>query len=456
MSWVARRATDYSSPQQFQQENFLTTTETVPDSTSGFAVRESRPTLSQTRDEDKSNGFLKSPEMNSKAAKIANSISPEGGPKSPRPYSSREYIALRKLKSINNLMEILDEWTNSKIDTAVYAHHACSPSNGSPAKSTAHSSSSGENNSSSRRLAGQKRSLQSDGSDGSDHSDDGNGKGRRDTKRPKKDFPRIRKLACPYFKHDPARYQKGSCTGPGYTTIARLKEHIYRCHKQPEHSCARCREAFPDREALDNHLRAEEPCKLLRRLKALDDISEAQYQKLKKKSSPNKPAGKRWEEVYRIIFPLAQEIPTPYYDYDEGKPMLPVPKEIEQYDQYLQDELAPRVREELERRYDRFEEKIKDAFVDIVRSVFGNLYQEYRQGRGAAKSPNQSRRLETAQLVELPSDVVDSFWSPDLYSFQPYEEASLQFCASDYHQPSTSFGSGLDSEYGSITPPDGY
>jgi hypothetical protein len=56
-----------------------------------------------------------------------------------------------------------------------------------------------------------------------DDDDDGNDKGTgAGTKKAKLDSCE-RRLACPYFKHDPRRYRKRVCCGPGFATVHRVK-----------------------------------------------------------------------------------------------------------------------------------------------------------------------------------------------------------------------------------------
>jgi hypothetical protein len=74
-----------------------------------------------------------------------------------------------------------------------------------------------------------KRSFNSDSDDNS--ADDGPGKdGNRGNRRggtDRVDIKRLRtarKLACPFFKHNPEKYgRKRTCCGPGWDTVSRLK-----------------------------------------------------------------------------------------------------------------------------------------------------------------------------------------------------------------------------------------
>ena len=241
--------------------------------------------------------------------------------------SLNDYLAHRRRIVIDRLMSLLEEWLEN---SPAFSRHAqegsVSPSGGVASGQGSSCSTGGQNG---RGPTRSKRSLQSDGTDGSGNNGDGNGEGRRDNKRSRVDVdpPKIRKLACPFFKNDSSNHEhKQACTGPGWNTISRLKcvtpvpidpgtsltssrEHIYRCHWRP-HKCHRCYEAFETAEDFENHQRQDEPCRK-RSPKHDDGISQAQYHQLKKKPPPAKNDRERWEEVYRIIFPKAKKMPSP-------------------------------------------------------------------------------------------------------------------------------------------------
>jgi hypothetical protein len=84
--------------------------------------------------------------------------------------------------------------------------------------------------------------------------DDEVGDGHRQQKRPRFDEVEPttsvsnKLLACPYAKHDPERYSERNtnrnetayhkCASKILTDIPRLKQHLYRVHKRPEHTCS--------------------------------------------------------------------------------------------------------------------------------------------------------------------------------------------------------------------------
>jgi hypothetical protein len=129
------------------------------------------------------------------------------------------YLARRKREEIDKLMAMLLEWMDSKRSTRGTAGSSGSSSRASP--SSRASSSSGSTNQS---LSGQKRAHRRDSLDGSNPGGDENEDDKHGNKRPKIAPANTRKLACPFFKRDPPKYaNRQACTGPGYSSIARLK-----------------------------------------------------------------------------------------------------------------------------------------------------------------------------------------------------------------------------------------
>lgn len=125
------------------------------------------------------------------------------------------------------------------------------------------------------------------------------------------------KFACPFYKNDPTRFTPSrACPGPGFSSISRVKEHLYRAHKQPDYQCIRCYSTFMSRDLLEEHQRAATPCKV-----SVDNtangINEAQCIQLRKKPNGQKTDVERWEEIYRITFPKASIIPSCYYEFQD-------------------------------------------------------------------------------------------------------------------------------------------
>ncbi|WZH39407.1 uncharacterized protein QYS62_000324 [Fusarium acuminatum] len=131
-------------------------------------------------------------------------------------------------------------------------------------------------------------------------------------------------FACPFYKHDPERYEAArSCCGPGWATVHRVKEHIFRNHKLPEHKCHRCLEVFEGEVALSEHSRSPDGCKVQTCSSQEEGIDAGQEKLLHARAKKCKNTGShqkkveedRWNEVYRIIFPDEDQVPSPYYNH---------------------------------------------------------------------------------------------------------------------------------------------
>ncbi len=239
--------------------------------------------------------------------------------------SLNEYLAHKKHILIDRFMALLDEWLDK---SPAFARHAqegpASAPQGAPSDKRSASSA---NDHAARGSTRQKRALKGDEDHDLSPDGDGNGEEKRGSKRSRIDAPRPRPFACPFFKKDPSKHKhKQACTGPGWPTISRLKyvfnygaekyplidsrEHIYRCHWEP-YKCLRCYNAFQSVGKLEEHQRADEPCRKSNVKNEEGTITEAQNRLLRKKPSTAKTNNERWEEVYRIVFPEAKDIPSP-------------------------------------------------------------------------------------------------------------------------------------------------
>ncbi|KAK4656270.1 hypothetical protein QC762_309840 [Podospora pseudocomata] len=138
----------------------------------------------------------------------------------------------------------------------------------------------------------------------------------RNKKKLKQDPAAGRRFACPFFKHNAAKYKHvKTCCGPGWKDVHRVKEHLYRRHSA-KNSCARCFEQFEDEAALKDHQRSEEPCKLEKH-NIPDVITEEKDKLLHARAKAGLSEEDKWREMYRILFP-GERVPSPYYDDSDG------------------------------------------------------------------------------------------------------------------------------------------
>ncbi|KAF4470684.1 hypothetical protein FALBO_2398 [Fusarium albosuccineum] len=167
--------------------------------------------------------------------------------------------------------------------------------------------------------SGQKRPLalarrhEEDDKDDDSGGDDGESP---DPKRQRKEDPDAKKFACPFYKHNPQEFKEfRTCMGPGWTSIHRIKEHIFRRHKLPEHQCQRCYEDFGNKTSLHDHQRSNPPCQTKEPPK-MKGINEKQEKALKSRKMYQKSLTEeeKWTEIYKILFPEDHPIPSPYYE----------------------------------------------------------------------------------------------------------------------------------------------
>jgi hypothetical protein len=180
-------------------------------------------------------------------------------------------------------------------------------------------------------------------------------------------------FACPFCKHDPAKYKKTkTCCGPGWEDVHRVKEHVYRRHSL-KNFCPRCFDHFDKPELLKNHQRADVPCKL--REKSSDAITEEQEKQLRTRAKPHSSEEDKWKEMYRVIFP-GEKVPSPYYDSEGETSSKPAKSQFQNLDEckeYLRRELPRVVRSAMEqyvnKLFEDIQEKANQKTAEIIRDV---------------------------------------------------------------------------------------
>ncbi|KAF2118642.1 hypothetical protein BDV96DRAFT_360518 [Lophiotrema nucula] len=150
---------------------------------------------------------------------------------------------------------------------------------------------------------------------GGDPDDDGANKRRRGSATTLTDDSEAGpRFACPFFKHDPNRYRnRRTCPGPGWPTVHRMKEHLYRSHAQPI-CCPRCYIMFDSDNELSNHLRTR-PCEIAEP-QPIEGIDRETLNALRRRSPALRLEEDKWRDAYKLLFPQVPEadIPSPYYD----------------------------------------------------------------------------------------------------------------------------------------------
>jgi hypothetical protein len=131
--------------------------------------------------------------------------------------------------------------------------------------------------------------------------------------------PDTKLMACPYAKYDPQRYSASNssevtyrkCSSSFLVGISRVKQHLYRNHRRPEHHCPCCFTSFETREALDQHI-VERTCE--RRPSPFEEkMTPDQLNKIKRRDFGRKPED-AWFDIFRILFPGAPLPSDPYVE----------------------------------------------------------------------------------------------------------------------------------------------
>ena len=121
-----------------------------------------------------------------------------------------------------------------------------------------------------------------------------------------------RRLACPFAKRWPWKYDsRRACSGPGWHTVTKVKEHIYRAHMRPL-QCRRCGGGFETKEGLNDHMLAPRACETRPHV-ALDGITSEQREELRSRKNSKQFASEeeRWFAVFRLLFSDVKEVPSP-------------------------------------------------------------------------------------------------------------------------------------------------
>ncbi|KAF1844455.1 uncharacterized protein K460DRAFT_397545 [Cucurbitaria berberidis CBS 394.84] len=242
---------------------------------------------------------------------------------------------------------------------------------------------------SSASFVSRKRSLSGGGSTPPNDDDDSNKRRRPDStvdgKQPLTDL----RFACPYYKRNPGRHPTfTSCRDPGFTTVARLKEHLYRRHLLPP-QCHRCCTTFNNDVALREHQRDARGCEVQEQtpLEGFDKDQERRL-KSKKRSQQYQSEEDKWKGVYRILFPddIEADIPSAYIEYQPCTRQTPEPSDITQFQEFTRLELPRLVRRTLEivveQEAQPLEDKLKERLVDIVKECQSQLVNMFQAASG--------------------------------------------------------------------------
>lgn len=142
-------------------------------------------------------------------------------------------------------------------------------------------------------------------------------------------------LACLFHKRDPIKYNAHgemgmgkrpkyrSCSGPGFKSIQRLKEHLKRNHSPVQ--CERCKETFTPTKGgdraeclnkLNDHRKRKEGCPLRdSSLKeGVDDVQWAMLDRQSRRKNQELHRVEKWFEIWDVLFPDVQRPESPWHE----------------------------------------------------------------------------------------------------------------------------------------------
>ncbi|KAK9791688.1 putative C2H2-type domain-containing protein [Seiridium cardinale] len=166
--------------------------------------------------------------------------------------------------------------------------------------------------------------------------------------------------------------------------VHRLKEHLFRKHKQPKYTCNRCWKSFEEEKQFGSHQRRDPPC-LLRPEASIEGFGDTQDTQLRKRKNFTKLSDyDKWRKVYGILFPEIKpnDIPSPFYDLEQTQEILEPEKYSAQHEARLRRELPPRLLSTLEARLKAMKidgttkEALKKCCLNVVFEVLDDLAQE--------------------------------------------------------------------------------
>ncbi|KAI8680329.1 hypothetical protein NCS57_00313300 [Fusarium keratoplasticum] len=166
----------------------------------------------------------------------------------------------------------------------------------------------------------------------SDEFGEASGKIKNGRKRNEEEESGRRKFACPFYKYDRQAFMSSrTCVGPGWDSVHRVKEHIFRRHMLSSTQCENCLEQFETRPVLDEH--RQNPCRK-KPPSGSYGINKEQEKQLRSRKMYQKSLDEeeKWRAIYKIIFPGEKNIPSPYYEPE-------VPEFPDIYQQMLIEEL---------------------------------------------------------------------------------------------------------------------
>ncbi|KAK6824722.1 hypothetical protein PG987_012216 [Apiospora arundinis] len=310
------------------------------------------------------------------AHKSSKGKSSSGKGEQQRALSPEQYLVIKRQEAVDKVMAAFNRRLADELAIITHAHEASGGGGASGGGSGGSHSGGGLNSGGGNggRSSGRGKRQLDDGDRNDSSSSDGNGGNGQDkggNKRAKTEENPGPSLVCPFFRHDPNRFRHHRiCAGPGWKTIHRLKEHLYRVHRLPKNACPRCGDPFDDAKKLNAHLRSDDPCRK-KDIAAAQGIDEQQEKKLKERKRVGSSVSdeQRWRDIYMILFPEANKnsLPSPYYDVTDAEEYAKTTERLMKYKKRIEKELPALMRKKVEQRFAHVGEELLANFDDMVR-----------------------------------------------------------------------------------------
>ncbi|KAK3381147.1 hypothetical protein B0H63DRAFT_197093 [Podospora didyma] len=198
-----------------------------------------------------------------------------------------------------------------------------------------------------------------------------------------------KRFACPFYRRNPKKHLKHrSCGGPGWVSIFRIKEHIYRNHALPTH-CNRCGLVVDSDSQLRVHQRQEQGCDV-RRIVDFPEGIDKEQEKLLRKKKQGGTEEEKWLEMYRVLFPDEEGdlIPSPYYDEKAQDDETERMNELHRYERFQRRELLRAVRRRLQDAVSDMagplEKQLRGKLIEIVRQAQYEVFRSYQANNNAS------------------------------------------------------------------------
>ncbi|KAH7129937.1 hypothetical protein B0J13DRAFT_678977 [Dactylonectria estremocensis] len=230
--------------------------------------------------------------------------------------------------------------------------------------------------------------------------------------------PESHKLACPFLKYNPRKYQDWRCCRWGWSTVHRVKEHVYRKHRLPKFKCGRCCEEFKTSTQLLSHQQAVEPCKL-KIEPPMDGINDEQFQALRSRKRPRGSISEeeKWVEMYKVIFPDEDMIPSPWQLNEKDHSCGDAANLVRDLGDHARRELPRLMRPRLEDMLDRvIEESLtSDRIVELAQGVFQDILQTFRHVQAESTLSSSADEVDAGNTNDVVINAVDDLfgtWDP--------------------------------------------